>query len=298
MKITKKFWGECILIVIMALVMAFIYQLFIVPNDFAPSGINGVAVMIQHLTGFSLGYFSLIINVPLCIFSFFCTNREFAIKTFLFVLVYSLFFILLQNIDLSALQYDSKDVDTIYPVLIAGSFAGFVYGISIKMNSSTGGVDVISKHVSAKNPLINFFWITFIIKACVAVASFFVYAKTNPITGELIFNYKPVCLCMLYSFMSAFVGNYMMKGSKTALKFIIITKHADEISKEIVSVLHHGATVIPGKGIYSGEVRDVIICVVNKRQIVDFEAILKKYPDTFSMVETVNETIGIFNRSK
>ena len=53
-----------------------------------------------------------------------------------------------------------------------------------------------------------------------------------------------------------------------------------------------------GTGVYSNTERDVIICVVSRHQIVDFENIIKKYPDTFAFVETVNETIGNFKKVK
>ena len=50
-----------------ALLGAVNYELFVFPNQFAPSGLNGICTMVQHLTGFSVGYLSLIINVPLAL---------------------------------------------------------------------------------------------------------------------------------------------------------------------------------------------------------------------------------------
>ena len=57
---------------------AFSYILFIVPNDFAPSGINGIAIMVQYKLNFSVGYMSLLINIPLCIFAYFFVDKGFA----------------------------------------------------------------------------------------------------------------------------------------------------------------------------------------------------------------------------
>ena len=39
------------------------YEIFIFPNEFAPSGINGICTMIQYVTGISVGYLSLLINI-------------------------------------------------------------------------------------------------------------------------------------------------------------------------------------------------------------------------------------------
>ncbi len=293
--IKKKIW-EYALIVFAAVILAVNYQLFIVTNKFAPAGINGIATMIQYKFGFSIGYMSLIVNIPLCVFAYFMTNKEFAIKTLVFVLIYSGVYILLGNLDIKRFQYDAHGVDTIFPVLIAGAISGFVYSVCFKVNSSTGGTDVISRFVSDKKPEFNFFVITFVINAAIAVASYFVYAEEKG--GSMVYDYKPVSLCVLYCFVSTFIGNYLMKGGKTAYKFIIITTHAKEINDAIIHEMKHSATQIVGKGIYSGEDKEVIICVVNKHQLVQFENILKKYDNTFAFVETTNETIGNFKTIK
>lgn len=294
----KIFWKEVLigaLMVVLAFLFALNYQLFIVRNHFAPAGISGIATMIEYKTGFSVGYVSLIVNIPLCTAAFFMVSRRFAVRTFIFSIAYSVFLLVLESVDLSAFQYDAQGVDTIFPALIAGSVGGFVYGISFRFNSSTGGVDIIAKYVSKKDPLLNFFWINFAINAVIAVASYFVYASPGA-DGALVYDYKPVCLCMLYCFLSSFVGSAIIKGSKEAYKFFIITPHADELDREILEKLHHSATRLEGAGVYSGAPRDVIVCVVNKRQLVEFKDILKKYENTFAFVETVNETIGNFSR--
>lgn len=299
-KIDKAaFARDCAVIAALAVLFALNYQLFIVRNQFAPAGINGIATMIEYKTGgaFSAGYSTLIVNVPLCTLAFFFIDRMFAVKTFAFCLVYAAALLVLQAVDLSAFQYDAQGVDTIFPALIAGAIGGFVYGLCLRRNASTGGADIIAKYVSKRDPLLNFFWINFAINAVIAAASYFVYAAPDE-TGALVYNYKPVCLCMLYCLMSSLVGNMILKGAKSALKFMIITSHAEEIEREIVEKLKHGATRIAAVGAYSNAPRDVIVCVVNKRQIVEFKDILKKYDNTFTFVEPVSETIGNFLRVK
>ena len=293
-----KVWAfDCTVMVVLAVLFAFNYELFIVKNHFAPAGVNGIATMIQYKFGFSIGYFSLIVNVPLCLFAFFCINRAFAIKTAVFSVVYSVAVLLLEFIDISRFQYDAQGVDTIYPVLIAGAVGGFVYGLAFRRNSSTGGADIIAKFVSKKDPSLNFFWINFAINAAIAVLSFFVYAEPNA-EGILQYDFKPVCLCLLYCLLSGIVGNAIIKGSKSAYRFTVITSHADEIDAEILSKLKHSATRLSATGAYSNSSREMIVCVVNKRQLIEFKDILKNYDDTFAFVETVNETIGNFSKVK
>ena len=282
----KSFWSYS-KIVLSAILLAFVYYIFIVTNSFAPAGLNGIATMIQYKTGFSISFMSLLINIPLSILAYFLVQRDFAVKTMVFSLVYSIGFLMLQNSDLSFIQYNALGHDTIYPVILSGVLAGVVYGTCFRNNASTGGTDVLSRYINKVRPDTNFFVVTFTLNAVVAVASIFVYSE-----AEL--NYKPMALCIIYCFISTFVGNLMLKTTKTAYKFTIITTHKEEFVEEITRNLHHGCTEIDAIGAYTGTKRDVLICVINKHQLIDFQKIVAQYDDTFSFFEVVNETYGNF----
>ena len=284
--------AQYVTIILLGVLLAFNYVIFINPNHFAPAGINGIAVMVQYKLGFSVGYMSLIINVPLCIFAFFLIERKFSIQTLLFCLVYSFAYLFLQTLDLSKWQYNAQGVDTIYPVIIAGLLSGLVYGVLFRVNACTGGTDIIAKYLSQKKPFLNFFWVTFAINAVVAVVSCFVYVENGAM------NYKPACLCMLYCFVSSFIGNMMLKGYKSAYQFTIITSHPEEIEREIIQKLRHSATRVHGEGIFSNGEKTVLMCLVNKHQLIDFETIIKKSPETFAFVQSVSQTFGNFKKIK
>ena len=288
---------EYCMIVALAILLAFNYVIFIINNKFAPSGINGIATMIQYKFGFSIGFFSLAVNVPLAIWAFFAVGKEFAVKSFLFTVVYSVAYLVLQRVDLSSFQYFSGGTDVLLPVLAAGIISGFVYGMAFKQNASTGGTDIIAKLISKRHPRFNFIWVIFSINVCVAVLSYFVYAERNE-TGKLVFDLKPVLLCIFYSFTSSTVGNRLLSGTKTAVKFEVVTDHGEAISREIIEKLRHGVTLNSVKGMYSQTQKDHLVCVVNKHQLNDFEKILSKYPDTFAYICTVNETVGNFKKVK
>ncbi len=286
-----------IIIIAVAALMALNYQLFIVENNFAPAGLNGIATMIQYKTGFSIGYVSLIINIPLCVFAYFLVNKRFAVLTLIFCLSYSMFFLFFQTLGLEQFQYNVNGHNTIFPALLSGLINGFIYGICFQKSASTGGIDIISKYVSYTRPNINFFWLTFILNAMVALASFFVYA-TPGADGQLVYDYNPVCLCILYCFLSSYMGNYIIRGTKTAIQFTIITDYPKEIACDISKELRHGSTQIEAMGSFSSDRKTMLVCVINKHQIMDLQKILKRYSNTFSFSAHVNETYGNFKLIK
>ena len=278
------------MLIALALLLAVNYYVFIIKNNFAPAGINGIATMLQYKTGFSISYVSLIVNIPLCALFFFLIEKEYAVKSLVFTLVYSFAYLYLQKSGLENIQYNAGGHDTIFPVIISGVLSGIVAGYALKNNSSSGGMELISKIINAKRPNTNFFIITFTLNAIVALVSLFVYSDKGFI------DYKPVALCITYCFVSNYVGNYIIKGTKSAYQFTVITEHPDEITQDVTKILKHGVTKITAEGAYTHNRKTVLLCVVNSTQIADFRKIIAKYDNTFSYCETVNETFGNFKK--
>ncbi len=292
----KVLWAY-VCTILVAVLLAFNYQLFIVENNFAPAGLNGIATMIQYKTGFSIGYMSLIINVPLCLLAYFWVGKTFAKLSLVFCTTYSFVFLYLQKLGLDFLQYNAQGQDTIFPALLSGLISGYVYGVCFRKNFSAGGTNLIAKFISKKKPELNFFWINFVLNAVVAVISLFVYTSPNSTNGFSL-DYRPVCLCITYCFVSSYIGNYIIKGTKSAIKFTIITNYPNEIMNEIQNSFRHSSTQIRALGSYSHDEKSVLVCVINKHQIVDFKNMLLKYNNTFSFCESVDETYGNFKRIK
>ena len=96
-------------IALVALAAALDYELFVFPNAFAPSGINGICTMIQYISGISVGYMSLLINVPLALIVYFKVSKPMAVRSMVYVVVFSLGLLILDKgeaLDVDALKAD------------------------------------------------------------------------------------------------------------------------------------------------------------------------------------------------
>ena len=280
----KKVWTYLV-IVFVALAAAVNYELFVFPNQFAPSGLNGICTMIQHVTGISVGYLSLLINVPLALWCYIEVSKPIATRSMVYVITFSVGLLLLDHVDLSAFAYATDNgTSKILGPLVAGIIQGYVYSILVKASAYTGGTDFISAIVHKRRPEKPFFGMTFTINTFIAIASYFVYG----------YQMEPVILCILYSFMSTTVGDKLMKSGREAICFEIITDHPEEISKELIEKMHHTATLIPAKGMYSGRETNLLICVVNKNQATTVAQICRSYPNTFAVMDPVREVMGNF----
>lgn len=281
----KKSLRSYLIVAGLAACMGLNYELFVFPNAFAPSGVNGLATMVQYLFHISIGYMSLLINLPLILMAWKKVDRDFARKSLLFVLVFSLSTLVMNRMDMRWLAYDSGYSGLLGPVA-AGIISGAIYGGVLRQNGSTGGTDIVAAWVHKVRPEASMVWVIFGLNASVAVLSFFVYGC----------QFEPVILCLVYCYLSSRISDGILKGYKTALKFEVVTQNADALSARLLQELHHGVTVLPAQGMYSETPKALLICVVNRHQIVRFQEILSEFPDTFACVSTVNETVGNFKR--
>ncbi len=269
---------------------------FVTPNDFASAGVEGISVLLERVVGWKVNYWQLVFNVPLCVFAFFFISRRFALLTCVYSLSYMVVYAVCDKFANSALRYVSGGRNTIYPVILEGVLTGVVYGVLFRNGGSTGGVDIASKYINKKNPRFNFFYVNFAINATIAIVSCFVFPEY--IDGRKSYSYAPACMCVLCDFISNIIGDKMLKGGESACKFIVISEKVREIERDIAENLVHTSTRFIGYGSYSNQEKQCLMCVVTKNEIVDFENILKNYPDCFSYVENVNKVIGYFDRVK
>lgn len=286
-KVGIKLVSSYIVIILAATLCAANYYVFVLPNAFAPAGINGIATMVQYLSGISISYMSLLINIPLAIGGFFLIGRELTDKTTLYVLVFSGVLLLFQNkiIDIERFIYHTQDgKSTILAPIAAGAVNGLNYGITVRNGGTTGGTDFIAAYVHKRHPEIAFTRVLLVFNAMVALSSYFVYG----------YNFEPVILSILYTYLTTHISGGIIRGGEAAVKIELITQTPDALKQELITRLRHSVTIIHAIGGYSGTEKTMMICVVNPHQIKEFMEIISKYPGTFACVSDVTRTIGNF----
>ena len=282
----KKVWTYFVIAAV-AFFAAVNYELFVFPNAFAPSGLNGICTMIQYVSGISVGYLSLLINLPLAIWCYIEVSRPIAIRSMVYVVVFSVALLILDQVDLSVIAYSTENgTSRIMGPLVAGIIMGFCYSVLIRASAYTGGTDFISAIIHKRHPEKSVFSLSFTINAIVAIASFFVYD----------YKMEPVIMCIVYSFASSTVGERFLKSGRSAMRFEIVTDHPDEVCGDIIRVLHHSATKVRAYGAFTGKETWIVMCVINNAQTEILASIVRKYPNTFAMMSPVGGVMGNFKK--
>lgn len=277
--VVKELWN-ILIVFVAAVISALGLHVFVYPSDFAPSGVDGIATMLQSLTTVNAGYFTLLFNIPLLVCAWFFLNKRYVIYTVVFTLVSSGLLIVFKEIGLY--QFPPQN-EKLLAALFSGVLLGVRTGLMLWIGASSGGIDVVAAMVQKKKPYLNIERIISVICYAIMLSSYFVYNDF-------------VCLLLSVVQMVIFekVVSYVLKGNRNATEVKIVTKNVEEIKREILYTLKHGATVVESRGLYGEEPNTTIYSVINNRQIPEFLKIIKKYPDTFVYYSEVRGVHGNF----
>lgn len=283
----KKIQKESIhilLTLVAALLSAVTLHVFVYKNNFAPSGVDGIATMVQALTTLNAGITTLLINVPLLIVAWKILNKKYVIYTLLFTFLSSGFIMLLDYINFP--QYEAM-YEKVVAAVFSGLLLGVRTGIMIRLGFSTGGIDIIAAVFQKNRSHINIERIISIICYVITALSYFVY-----------WDLGAILLSIIQMFVFEKGVALLLSDHRDAVAFHIITKEPEKIKEDIIYNLKHGATVMESKGLFTDAESYMIISIVNKRQIPEFISIVKKHKDTFMYYSDINGVSGNFRWKK
>lgn len=247
---------------------------FLAPNTIAPGGVTGFAIVIEKTTKIPIYITNLVINIPLFILGAKILGKITALKTLYATVLLSFF---LKILPPAILTYD-----LLLAAIFGGVLAGIGLGIVFKFGGTTGGTDLAGAILNRKFP--SFSIATFMMMIDILVVAFAGIVERKIETS-------------LYSVISMFVTikviDMILEGIGYLKGFFIITTKPEEISEKLMKDLDRGVTSLAGKGMYTKEEKDVLLCVVNRSQFSQTKEIVKQVdPKAFIMVTEMYEVLG------
>ncbi len=271
----RRFIRNILLAVIGSVCYAVAISLFLNPNNLAPGGASGIAIMTNHLTGLSVGAVIVIINIPLMILGFIKLGRKFAIGTGACILLTSAL------TDLAALMKPITS-DRILASLTGGAFLAVGLALIFKTGATTGGSDIVVRLLRLKYKHIRSGTILFMIDGIISLLSGFVYGDFD------------VALYALVSLVvTSIVMDIVLYGSDEARLSLIITDKQNVVVKKIFDTLEVGASIIDAKGAYSKKGKSIVLCATTKQLLPRLEeTVLSADENSFMIVTSANEIYG------
>lgn len=249
---------------------------FAVPNSIAQSGVTGVAVILNHLFSVPVGTVNLLLNIPLLILMWIFLGKKLVART-LWVTV-----LLSAALDLIAMFIPVYTGDKILASLFCGLLQGSGLGLIMITGATSGGTDIVARLVHKFFPHITIGRVVMLADAVIIAAGMLVFGSIE--TG---------LYAIIVIFVSTKVIDSMIYGTGNGKMLMVVTDKADEVSKAIISSSRRGVSIIPAVGAYTGESKNVLICVARKHEISGIIKTIKSIDDkTFIIVSEANEILG------
>lgn len=270
------------------------WTIFLLPNNLIGGGVSGFASILYYATGLSMGVTYFIINILLLIIGTRILGTGFGGKTIYAIIMTSLMLSLMPKIIPSDFIHEfALSNGKIICTFLGGIIAGFGIGLSISQGGSTGGTDIIALlwcrfHPSSPGRVI------LIIDVGIIISSLLFPSYTE--TGELL-SFADKLAVVVYGLIQVTVSGYAidlyLSGSKQSVQAFIFTKKVSEMADAIAFDMKRGVTVIPAKGWYSKEERQVLMVVTRKTDLNLLLRYVKNIdPDAFLSVSTVMGVYG------
>ena len=249
------------------------YCMFLVPNEIAPGGFTGIGQLCNALFGINVGTMALILNVPLFAISMRSMGIKFGVKSLAASIGLSL---LIDYLPIGAVT-DDLLLATVFGALLGG--VGF--GLILRGNATTGGTDMLASLIHTRVPTLRVGVLITMIDGLVVLASAFVFSP------------KMAMYALISVFIMNYTLDYVLDGMNRSTAYLIVSQKSDEIASQVLGQLERGVTGLYGRGRYSGQETEVLLCVVSRFEVIRLRRIVSSCdPQAFMIAINAHEVLG------
>ena len=250
---------------------------FNMQNNLAEGGFTGITLILYQEFNINPSYSNLILNIPIFFIGWRFLGRTSFIYTLIGTFSLSVWLWIFERYSFNI----PLENDLMLVSLFAGAFIGIGLGIIFRYGGTTGGVDIIARLVQ-KYVGWNMGRTMFLFDTCVIGLSLLTYL-----------SYREGMYTLIAVLIAARLIDFMQEGMYSARGAIIISEKNVEIAEVIMQQMERGVTILKGYGPYSQTDREVLYCVVGKKEINSLINTIKAVdPHAFVSVTIVHDVHG------
>ena len=276
----KKWYLDYLLIIVGTGLMALAINSVFDASGLVTGGFSGIAILVKRWTGgivdggIPLWLTNITLNIPLFLLG--CKIRGFSfVKKALIGEISLSTWLALQPV------WNIAGDDLLLAAVYGGVIQGIGIGLVFLGRGTTGGTDMMAALLQRKLRHYSIAQIMQFIDGAIVLV------------GMYVFGVQKALYAIIAVYLVTKVSDSMIEGLKFSKQAYIITSKPDEISREIMDKLDRGVTGIHGKGMYSGQDKLLLYCVVGRKEIVALKELVDHIdPDAFVIVSDVREVHG------
>ncbi len=267
-------------LVVGTLLMAVAYKSIFDSVQMVTGGFSGIGVIVRYITmgiiegGVPLWITNVVLNVPLFIVSYVIKGRKFVVDTIAGTFLLTVFLAVLPSMPQTSADY-------MLAAITGGVFYGIGIGLVLNSGATTGGTDMLSVLISQAVKGYSVVRILQIIDAIIIAV------------GMLVFGIKVSLYALIAIYIGTIVSDRIIEGTKSAKAVWIISKNYETVAADIMRELERGITRFEARGMYKNVERNVLLCVVSKKQIPRLKEIVARSDNkVFMIIGDVREVCG------
>ena len=246
----KESIKKILVICLASFLMALNIKSFVRTGGLYPGGATGLALLIQRAADMFLH-----ITIPYTIVNILLNaipvyiGFRFIGKKFT---MYSCLMIVLTSVLTDIRPGYAITYETLLISIFGGLINGFVIGLCLHMNATTGGTDFIAIYLSEKKEIDSWNVVLGINVVILAVAG-------------VLFGWDKALYSIIFQYTSTQVVHILYRKYQHETLFIVTNK-ATEVYEVISKMSNHGATIMEGEGSYEHQERKIVYSVVSSAQ--------------------------------
>ena len=258
--------------------------LFYTPAKIVAGGSTGLATIVFYLTDLDQGVVMMCINVPLIVIGMVVFGFKYGIKTLIGSTLLSFWVSILgRYTNYQGFLDTAEPINVLLSAIFGGILLGSGIGITMRSGCNTGGTDIVAQVINHYSPL------------SIGTIQFAFNFLVVSLSGVFI-GIQPMLFAIIAMFVSAQSVNYVLTGFGNNLAknvYIISDYHTAEISRRVISELHHTGTLIEGTGMYTAQERIILMVVVPNHQLNALIRIINEEdPKAFVFVNEAYRVLG------
>ena len=270
----KSPFRDYILILIGASIMGFAIKNIYDPIGLVTGGASGVAIILKKQFGVPLWLTNTAINIPLFVAAAKLKGWSFIKRTLLATVTLS---VSLYVIPEMPFLMDDLFLTALFGGLITGAGAGIVFACQ----ATTGGTDMLAAIIRRWLPHYTLAQILQVLDAAIVLIGAGIFGVT----------YALYALIAIYAVSK--VSDGIIEGMKYSKVAYIISDKSKEIAAAILKEMDRGVTALDARGMYSGNRKDVLFCVVSRKEIAQLkELVVGHDAQAFVIVSDAREVLG------
>lgn len=269
-----------------AVIFAFAWEVFMIPNGMSAGGMMGLCTVIQYATDGVLqaSWLYLGINALLIIVAVFVMGLAFGFRTIYCIVLSSVIMEFAGEMEsIHAIQGGYFYIrETALIPIVAGAFEAVGLGLILRFGGSTGGTDIIAV-------MINKYW-------PVSLSKVFLISDMAVILLILLLPDKSFA-DMIYGFEEIVTFTLMIDtivgGQKTSYQIMVFSNEFEKIANYIINTMERGVTVLRAQGWYTKNDKNVLLIIINRKEFPNLSKVIKDIdPRAFMSVTPANNVYG------